>query len=238
MVSPSKLLIASLGLGYAAAGSVELVTGDLSQANRALDNIKGKWSQVVGGAKLTAEYDRNARKDFLKEATLAGSTGSLDYELTTDFNGMSADVTLATTTSDGTKLEAEGSISDLKGSVNKLTATRAAKLSALGQSQDVDLEISHDISAKASKIQLSSVVGGGLKAIGSVVNSAGKSSVSYEVEYDTTLSEGRTLSASISPAAGTGEIEYVDSATLDATITATVPLGGDPKVTVKRAFSF
>jgi len=216
-----------------------VVTGDLSQAYRALDNIKGKWSQVVGnGAKLTASYDRNARKDFLNEATLTGSAGKLEYELTTDFNGMNADVKLATTTSDGTTLEAEGSIADLKGSVNKLTATRAAKLSALGQSQDVDLEISHDVSKSSSKIQLSSLVGGGLKAIGSVVASGGKSSMSYEVEYDTTLTEGRTLSASVSPAAGTGEIEYVDSATLDATITATVPLGGEPKVTVKRAFSF
>jgi hypothetical protein len=226
-------------LGSVTAGSVELVTGDLSQSKRALDNIKGKWSQVVGnGAKLTAEYDRNTRKDFLKEATLAGTLDKLEYELTTDFGGMNADIKLATTTRDGTTLEAEGRIADLKGSVNKLTATRAAKLAALGHSQDVDLEISHDVAASSSKIQLSSIVGGGIRAIGAVVTSGSKSSMSYEFEYDTTLTEGRTLSASVSPASGTGEIEYVDSATLDATITATVPLGGEPKLTVKRAFSF
>ena len=54
----------------------------------------------------------------------------------------------------------------------------------------------------------------------------------------TTLAEGRTLSAKVSPRDGTGEVEYEDSATIDATIAATFPLGGAPKVTAKRAFSF
>ena len=40
------------------------------------------------------------------------------------------------------------------------------------------------------------------------------------------------------PQDGSGEIEYVDSATLDGTITANIPLGGKPTVSVKRGFSF
>ena len=40
------------------------------------------------------------------------------------------------------------------------------------------------------------------------------------------------------PTPGTGEVEFEDSATLDATVTATFPLGGAPTVTVKRSFGF
>ena len=40
------------------------------------------------------------------------------------------------------------------------------------------------------------------------------------------------------PSPGTGEVEYEDSATVDATITATFPLGGSPKVQVSRKFGF
>ena len=61
---------------------------------------------------------------------------------------------------------------------------------------------------------------------------------SYEVEYDTQLTEGRTLSASVNPQDGSGEIEYVDNASIDGTLTATIPLGGQPKLTLSRAFSF
>lgn len=66
----------------------------------------------------------------------------------------------------------------------------------------------------------------------------GSSDLTYELEYETTLDAGRTLSANVNPKAGTGEIEYEDSVTVDGTLTATIPLGGTPKVTLKRAFSF
>ena len=78
----------------------------------------------------------------------------------------------------------------------------------------------------------------GVKAVGRLTSRGQESKLSYEVEYDTTRDQGRTLSAKVSPAEGTGEIEYVDSSTLDATITANIPLGGAPKVTVSRAFDF
>ena len=61
---------------------------------------------------------------------------------------------------------------------------------------------------------------------------------SYEVSYDTDLNAGRTLSATVNPEAGSGEIEYVDESTLDGTLTANIPLGGSPSVTFKRSFGF
>ena len=92
---------------------------------------------------------------------------------------------------------------------------------------------------------MSTVVGSGLRAVGLLSSKKGdgkagglQSSMSYELEYDTELTKGRTLSAKVSPADGTGEVEFIDSATLDATITAAFPLGGKPSVTVTRAFGF
>jgi len=201
--------------------------------------VKASWSQglkVFGrAATVSAEYDRAAKSDFLKEVTLSGSSGPVDYELSTKFDGDTA-CKLSTKTSDGTTIEAEGTTNVWfgTGKVNKLTANRATTV----QGQECDIELSHDLSSSESKLSLSSVLGSGVKAIGRLTSQGKESKLSYEIEYDTALDEGRTLSAKVSPAEGTGEIEYVDSSTLDATITANIPLGGAPKVTVSRAFEF
>jgi len=235
------------GVAVASAGSIELI-GSPTGASRGLDNIKGSWSQalkVLGrDTTISAEYDRSENKDFVSEVSLAGDSGKVKYELTSKLRGKT-DFTLATTTSDGTTIEAEGAVEaslaagvkDI--SLSKLTASRALKADApvLGK-RDCDLEVSHDLTCSESKLKLSTVIGSGLTAIGSLTSKGSASKLSYEVEYDTTLSEGRTLSATVSPADGTGEIEYEDSATVDATITATFPLGGSPKVQVSRKFGF
>jgi len=217
---------------------------------RALDNIKGTWSQALSCAlipgkdlKLSAEYDRSENKNFVKEATLTGTLDKIKYALTTKFNGGN-DLKVETTTNDGTKFEAEGSLGNLytlsEMKVSKVSATRGLSLKNIlsGSSQDCELEVTHDLPASESKLSLSSVLGSGVTARGAITSKAGSSSVAYEVEYDTTLSEGRTLHASVNPQDGTGEVEYEDSATLDATITANLPLGGMPSVTVKRSFAF
>merc|ERR550514_367822 len=105
------------GVYAAAAGSIELVSGDLGSASRALDNIKGKWTQGVKlfgrSTTVSAEYDRNAKKDFLSELSLHGESGKVAYELTSKF-GDDVAYKLDTTTSDGTTLKAEGSVGGLK----------------------------------------------------------------------------------------------------------------------------
>ena len=58
---------------------------------------------------VSAEYDRNENKDFVSEVSLAGDSGKVKYELTSKLRGKT-DFTLATTTSDGTTIEAEGAV--------------------------------------------------------------------------------------------------------------------------------
>jgi hypothetical protein len=227
------------GLGAVSAGSIELSSNDLSHGGRALDNIKAKWSQslsVLGNdATLNAEYDRSERSDFLKSATLSGAIAKVKYELTNKFGG-AMDLTLETTTDDGTTVEAEGSLETLSSvpSINKLTASRSATL----RGTDCDLEISHEVSSKQSKLKLSTLLGSGVKAIGTIATQGGSHETSYELEYDTKLTEGRTLSANVNAKDGSGEIAFVDTATIDGELTATIPLGGEPKLTLKRAFKF
>jgi len=226
-------------LGAAAGGAIELSSNDLTQTGRSLDNIKAKWSQTLNvlgkGATLSAEYDRAERKDFVKSATLTGAVDKVKYELTTNFGG-ATELSLETETEDGTTVSAEGSLETLSSvpRFNKLTASRATSI----RGNDCDLEISHEVASSESKLKLSTLLGSGLKAIGTLSTKGGSHDTAYEIEYDTTLTEGRKLSANVNPKDGSGEIEYVDSATVDGELTATIPLGGSPKLTLKRAFNF
>ena len=219
----------------------EVSSSDLASSGRAFDNLKAKWSQglkVLGrDATLTGSYDRAERENFLSECTLSGASGKINYELTTKFTG-TTDYSLETTTSDGSVISAEGQTdlsNPLASSVKKVSAAKS-DLSIRGQ--DYDVAVSHEFGSSESKLQLSSVLGAGVKAIGTLANKGGNSDTTLEVNYDTTLNEGRTLHVEVNPQAGTGEIEYEDSATMDGTLTANIPLGGTPKVAYKRSFSF
>jgi len=230
--------LAALGTA-AAGGSIELSSNDISASGRRLDNIKASWKQsckVLGNdATVSAEYDRTSKSDFLDKATLTGKVDKLKYELTTRFGG-ATDLTLATTTSDGTTIEAESSLETMSSvpKFSKLTATRAAKL----RDTDCNLQVSHDVGESESKLRLSTLLGSGVKAIGTIASKRGSSATSYEVEYDTTLSDGRTLSANVNPKDGSGEIKYVDTASIDGQLELTIPLGGEPTLTLKRNFNF
>jgi len=226
-------------LGAAAAGNIDISTNDLSSGGRAFDNIKATWSQalkVLGNdATLSAEYDRAERSNFVKEATLAGQIAKVKYQVTSNFGGATG-LTLETTTDDGTTVEAVGSLDTLSSApkFSKLTASRATSL----RGNDCNLEISHDVAASESKLKLSTALGSGVTAHGSVSTKGGAHSTAYEVEYDTTLTQGRTLSASVNPADGSGSIEYTDTATMDGELTASIPLGGTPSLNLKKSFSF
>jgi len=232
-------IVCLAGLGAVAGGSIELSSNDLTKSGRSLDNVKAKWSQnlnVLGNsATVSAEYDRAERKDFVKEASLAGQIAKVKYELTTRFGGATG-LSLETTTDDGTTVEAEGSMECMSSmpKISKVSASRAATL----RGTDCNLQISHEVDSSESKLKLSTLLGSGVKAVGTLATKGGSPDTSYEIEYDTTLTEGRTLSANVNPKDGSGEIEFVDTATLDGELTATIPLGGEPKLTLKRAFKF
>ena len=215
--------------------NIELSTNDLSSKGRVLDNIKGSWSQTLQflgkSATLEAEYDRNAREDFLNEATLSGKLDDVAYEVKTSF-GDTHELTLAADTKDGTSVEV---VANNKDGLTSITASRDVKISG----RDYNAEASHDRQSSSSKLKMSSVLGHGVT--GSATWTVGNKldSADYELEYETELTNGRKLSATVNPRNGKGDIEYVDSSTIDAEITASMDLGGgSPKVTVKRAWNF
>lgn len=214
--------------------SIQLVSSDLSGGGKVIDNIKGKWSQTLKflGAEATidAEYDRKNRQDFLSEARLSGKVDDVNYELKTGF-GDTHELTLTTDTKDGTALEVVGNNND---GITRLAASRDVKI----QSQNCNLEASHARQSKQSKLKLSSVLGHGVSA--SVDWTVGDRllDADAEIEYASSISEGRDLNAKLNPKTGSGDIEYVDTKTLDATITASMDLGGKPQLSVSRGWSF
>jgi hypothetical protein len=224
------------GVALSAAGSVELVSADLAGSNgRVLDNIKGKWSQTLKflgkEATLEANYDRAAKSDFLESASLSGKLDDVSYEAKTTFAG-DTELTLSTDTKDGTSVEVVANNAD---GVTNVKAARGARMF----DRDVDVEGSYDVKDSNSKLSLSTVLGYGVKATANVnFDKKGARSEDYELEYESSLGDGRTLSATVDPSTGQGEIEYEDSSTFDATLTASVASGGKPSVTVKRSWGF
>jgi hypothetical protein len=234
-----KAVIAALALNQAveAGKTIELSSADLSNAGgRAYDNIVAKWSETLKvfgrEANIATEYDRNAKKDFLKEVTVSGQVDDVSYEVTNNFGGDTS-LTLTANTKDGTTVEVAA---DDKAGLTSITASRKG---VRAFDRDVDVEASHDTQAASSKLKLSSVLGHGVTAIATAnVANGGATTTNVDLEYENELTNGRTVSAKVNPKAGSGEVEYVDSKTIDATITASMDLGGKPKVTVKRAWAF
>jgi hypothetical protein len=230
-----KAFIAAVGIASVEARSVTLSSSDLTKGGRGLDNIEGEWSQKLNflgnDATLTGNYDRNEREDFLSEASLSGAFDKVKYELRKKFGGQTS-LSLETEAS-GAVLEVEANDAD---GLTSVTAKKGAKLGG----QECDFEVSHDAKDNGSKIKLSSVLGGGVTASGIVsMDKSGDTSAATEVEYDASLGDGRSLHAEFNPNDGSGEVEYTDTATIaTATLTAKMPLGGKPSVSVKRSWSF
>lgn len=275
-----KFIIATTAAS-ALAGSIEVVSSDLSQGNRGLGNIKGQWSQTLNvfgnDATLAAEYDRAEREDGPTEVSLSGKVEGFDYKVTqkdgardltlsTDQNGVGIEATANedglqsvtfTTDQNGVNVEANANMDGLQSvsfstEQNGMTLEAEAgtdglrTVSASGEmdagSQNVNYELEHTLASGDSKLKLSSVLGNGLKAIANIARSkAGDISTDYNLEFESELNKGRTVSARMN-ADGSGEFELEDSETLagqEAVITAKMDLGGSsPSVTVKRAWSF
>ena len=224
--------------GLAAAGSVELVGG--IDGGVSIDNVKGSWSHDVTifgkMGTLTANYDRSENENFPTELTFEGTAGNVDYKLTNSFSS-STDFKVSSTTNDGSTIGAEGACAGLASgmgtALSKISASKAVSV----RDYDCELELSHDLDSSESKIKLSSVLGGGVTATATVTARGNSASTEYEAEYETELRPGTTLTATVSPE-GKGEIELVDTATFDAEVTASLPLGGSPTLSVSKTFDF
>jgi hypothetical protein len=229
-----KSTLLAVGVGFAAATSIEVISSDLNGGNRVVDNVKAKWSQTLkflgNDATLQAEYDRNAKERGLSEATLTGKNGDVNFELKTHFDNNDLELTASTDTKDGTTLEVVANRND---GVKSLSASRPWNI----QGQDCEVQATHTPAGRDTKLKLSSVLGHGVRAVAeyTVGNQA---NVDYELEYEADISEGRHVSANLKPQQNSGEIEYVDTKTIDATLTASMDLNGKPKVTVKRSWDF
>ena len=212
----------------------ELLSSDLSgRGTKVLDNVKGKWSQTLkflgAEAKVDAEYDRKARENFLSEATISGKVDDVNYELKTGF-GDTHELTLTTNTAENIALEV---VADNSNGLTKVSAARDVKI----QGQDVNVEVSHARQSGDSKLKFSSVLGHGVS--GETTWQVGNklTDLDTELNYEGAVN-GRDLKATLNPKSGSGNVEYVDSKSIDATITASMDLGGKPSLSLKRAWNF
>jgi len=224
--------------------TVELTTGDLRQGT-AFDNLKATFGQAlkIGDLKthLNCQYDRNAKSDFLSEASLTGDLMEGDmnvaYEVTKNFadDSTSAKLTASTTVED-TKLGAEVQ-SD--GGLTEVSAERDVA--------DQTVQASWLVKAKTARVKLMSSLGAGDKLSAQVdyTPDGGKSEV--EVTLDHNIGEGRDLSSKFVSSSGNLEVDYVDNKfEADATWTASASVPYDAgadimdkaKLSLKRAWKW
>ena len=153
----------------------------------------------------------------------------MNYELKTGF-GDTHELTLTTNTAEGATLEV---VADNSNGLTKVSAARDVKL----QGQDVNVEVSHARQSGDSKLKFSSVLGHGVSGEATWQVGNKLTDLDTELKYAGAVN-GRDLTAKLNPKSGSGNVEYVDSKSIDATVTASMDLGGKPELTLKRAWSF
>jgi len=201
----------------------------------AFDNIKAVWDSdltLAGSkAKLSLAYDFKAKKDFVKEVAVAGAVADIKYAVTHAISSGVTGLTLMTKQM-GHNLKVVGDSSDC---VTQIAASGSCSVGDF----DVSYTPSYQIKKKLSKLSLSAALGHGLSASGTLsATTAGEVGADYEVGYDTSLGEGRSLSATVHPADKTADVEVVDSTTESgATWTAAIGLsvGSKPSLTLRRS---
>jgi len=225
-------LPAVLGGLSATVSSSDLASGP------AFGNLKATWdadlTMAGSKAKLSLLYDLKAKKDFIKEAKLAGALKGVGYTLSHAIGKGVTGLTLSTKQK-GHTLKAVGDSSD------KLTQVSAKGSASVG-GYAIDYEPVYSLKKKSTKLTLSAALGGGVSATGVVTaTNAGAFSSGCDFSYDASLGEGRELSASVDPAAKSGEIEVTDTATEPgATWVAQMSLamGEKPGLTLRRSVKF
>lgn len=242
------LSIAAIG---ALSHSAEVTSTNL-RSGAAFDNIKASWGQALKlgdfNTKLTAEYDHNANRDFLKEVSLSGDLidGSGDdlsvaYDVSHDFSSKNTNVKLTANTA-GTTLSAEYDQND---GIKEVSAERDVEIA----DQQVNVQPSWLVKAQTARVKLMSKLGDRDSVSAQIDYDTNGKSTSYEVGYDRNLEEGRDVSATFNPDKKQLDVDLVDNKFESGatwTASASVPLenaGSNnildaASVTLKRAWSW
>ena len=237
----SVLAVALFVLAPGASGtSVEFSTSNLSQGP-ALDNVKAAWGTTVNvkgqAIKVSAAYDMKAKSDFIKEATVAGSISPVNVALTQNFASGVSKLALSAKAAGVTfKSVMTSKMSSIVESakLNSITAVKTANIGPV----DLCFEPSFAVSQMVGSVRLLAEYSLGLGATLATdmsVTTEGAYDVDVDISYAGNL-EGRPVSAVVKPLGKAAKLEVKDSQL--GVVTATYTLGGTPKVTAKRAFSF
>ena len=230
------------------AGTAEVSTSNL-RSGASFDNLKASWGKKLSlgdfSSQLDCEYDYNDNKDFIKSASLSGNlidgSGddlSLDYEVTKNFGGAKTTEVTLTAEVAGTTVTAEIDTAD---NLKEVGASRSVSIG----DKDVTVSPSFLVKAQTARVKLMTALGG-KDSVSVQADVDGTDLSAVEVEYERDLEDGRTLTASLTPADKNLEVEVTDTKFESGatwTAKASVPLEGDnliddAKLTLTRSWSW
>mgnify|MGYP004085349029 FL=1 len=240
-LSPHSTIVGTL------AGTAEVSTSNL-RSGASFDNLKASWGKKLSlgdfSSQLDCSYDYNDNKEFIKDAKLSGSlidgSGddlSLGYEVTKNFGGdKTTEVTLTAEVS-GTTVTADLDTAD---NLKEVGASRSVTIG----DRDVTVSPSFLVKAQTARVKLMTALGKDNLSVQADIDGTDLSAI--EVEYERDLEDGRTLTASLTPADKNLEVEVTDTKFESGatwTAKASVPLEGDnmvdaAKLTLTRAWSW
>ena len=210
--------------------------------------VKASFGQAldIGNLKtrLNCEYDRNANKDFLSEASLSGnllepskdSDVAVSYDVTHNF----ADAQTSTKLVASTKVNGNTLSAELDGGLSEISAERDLDLD-----EPASVQASWLVKAKTARVKLMSKLGGGDSVSAQVDYTPDGGKTAYEVTLDHNIGDGRD--ASVKATSNNIEVDYVDNKFESAatwTASASVPLDSGSnmldaaKLSLKRAWKW
>jgi len=194
-----------------AANKAEVSTGNL-RTGASFDNLKASWGKKLSlgdfNTQLDVSYDYAGNKEFLKDATLAGSlmdaSGddvSLSYEVTKTFADKTVELKLTAGLSGTT-------VTGTFDTVDQMTEVSALRTVSIGD-RDIDIEPSFLVKAQTVRVKLMSVFG--KDTIKAQIDQNKGEIASVELGYERDLDNGQQLSATLAPDAKTLDLELTDS---------------------------
>ena len=235
------VLLLAIAASVMSKGTVTFSSSDVASGIFALGGVKATYDTEVdvhgSKLKLSALYDKDANAKMLKEAKVSGSAKDVDYTLTYGFKKRLAALTLATRKA-GVLFKINGDSSEA------LTSVSAKKSVDVGDRTLLAFEPAFNVKKSLATLKVTGDVdlgsGASLSASASATP-AGDLSGECALGYETSISDGRTLTASVVPMGKEAALEVKDSTT-DPTATwigsASMALGGRPKVTMRRVQKF